>query len=181
MVYISPKFQDTDFVWPPSLNQKIDIFEDRVQGWQLSIAESCRTVSEHSGYGVLHIITSYFEMIAKYLEGFAARGQSEEYFRKGALAVLPETAATSDTVLKHLYEGLRCGLYHGGMTTPRILISWGADHPMLPSADGELLLLNPELLLNRMTAHFSGYVSDLRNTANHDLRTRFEKRFDFCG
>jgi hypothetical protein len=89
MAYISPHYQQTDFPSGLSLDQKIEVFADRVRGWQLNIAQKCRETSQHSGYGVLHIITSYFEMIAKYEDGFAAKGNSEDYFKKGVLLVFP--------------------------------------------------------------------------------------------
>jgi len=72
--------------------------------------------------------TSYFEMIAKYENGYAKTRRSEEHFRLGVYSVFPElrnfqasanvpgvqgnVVSIVDCVLDVLYEGLRCGLYH---------------------------------------------------------------------
>lgn len=37
-MWISPSFQDTDYPFPHSLDAKIILFEDRVLGWKLNIA-----------------------------------------------------------------------------------------------------------------------------------------------
>jgi hypothetical protein len=77
-MWITPKYQDTDFSWPLSVEDKITIFLDRTLGWQLEIANKCangekdaagNVVSEGipgSGYAVLHIVLSYFEMMPSF-------------------------------------------------------------------------------------------------------------------
>ena len=41
-------------------------------------------------FATLKVVTSYFEMIAKYRDGFNQPGQSGEYFKKGLTQVFPE-------------------------------------------------------------------------------------------
>ena len=139
-MWISPSYQDTSFSAPHSIDIKIILFEDRVLGWKLNIADQImngakradgseeRSPIPHGGYAALDIITSYFEMIAKYENGYAKTRRSEEHFRLGVYSVFPElrnfqasanvpgvqgnVVSIVDCVLDVLYEGLRCGLYH---------------------------------------------------------------------
>ena len=80
-MWISPTYQDSDFPVPHSIDTKITLFEDRALGWKLNIAEQIingkkkadgseeRPPIQHSGFAVLDIVFSYFEMIAKYENG----------------------------------------------------------------------------------------------------------------
>jgi hypothetical protein len=185
MAYISPNFQQIDFPSGLSLDQKIEVFADRVKGWQIEIAEKCRHTSQHSGYGVLHIIISYFEMIAKYENGLTENDRSKEFFKKGLRLVFPglvnHPSGVSDQVLDSLYEGVRCGLYHGGGTVGNIAITWDQKSAMGFSPDGKSILLNPEMIIEVVKAHFDSYVTRLRDAKNPELRERFNRRFDFQG
>ena len=92
---LSPSYQDTDFPVPHSLETKIALFEDRVLGWKLDIADQLINGSQekspirHSGYATLDIVFSYFEMIAKYEAGFTGL-ESGKYFKQGVYSVFPE-------------------------------------------------------------------------------------------
>jgi len=146
-MWVSPKSQDTDFAWPLSLEDKITIFLERTSGWQLDIADHCINGKrnskgelladpiEQSGFAVLHIVLSYFEMVAKYQEGFMTNGKSEHFFKKGVYSVFPHLKTVSssmvDNLLNILYFGARCGLYHGGMTDHRIVITSETPYPLI--------------------------------------------------
>ena len=78
---ISPNYFNTDFSWPLSIDDKITVFCDRIYGWQLDIADQIINYRKgsndeiieglpHAGYAVLHLVLSYFEMIAKYRASF---------------------------------------------------------------------------------------------------------------
>jgi hypothetical protein len=40
-MYITWNRQDTDFIWPLKLEDKIAIFYERIYGWQLHVADIC--------------------------------------------------------------------------------------------------------------------------------------------
>ena len=194
-MWISPKSQETDFVWPLALEDKITIFLDRTSGWQLDIADYCingkRNAEgellagpiEQSGFAVLHIVLSYFEMIAKYQEGFMTNGKSEYYFKQGVYSVFPhlktESSSMVDSLLNILYFGARCGLYHGGMTDHRIVVTGDTAYPMVLDMSKPQLKINPHLMVPELKAHLWEYGRQLRNPGNKVLRRNFEKRFDF--
>lgn len=194
-MWITPKAQDTDFTWPLTLEDKITIFLDRTSGWQLDIADHCingrrnargELVAEpiaQSGFAVLHIVLSYFEMVAKYQDGFMTNGKSEYYFKQGVYSVFPhlknENSSMVDSLLNILYFGARCGLYHGGMTDHRIVVTGEISYPMILDMPAPRLKINPALLVPALKTHLAEYGCQLRNPENAALRRNFKKRFDF--
>jgi hypothetical protein len=200
-IWLSPSYQDTDFPLPHSLETKITLFEDRVLGWKLNIADQLINGSQekspirHSGYATLDIVVSYFEMIAKYEDGFTGR-KSEEYFKKGVYSVFPEfknipppaqnplapvgkVVSLIDVVLDLMYEGIRCGLYHSGITNGKIFLTGEFKAPMSFELQNQILIVNPHLLVPKLKTHLQDYVARLRDVNNTDLRTKFERRYDF--
>ena len=121
---ISPRYTDRHFDYPLTLENKIDLFVDRVMGWQLDIADKCINGRlkdfQHSGFAVLSIALSYFEMIAQYHRGSVSKKRSAEYFEHGLRLVYPEVeqypAEVVNEPLHALYSGVRCGLYHYGLS-----------------------------------------------------------------
>ena len=194
-MWITPNYQDTDFPSPLSVEDKITIFLDRTYGWQLDIADKCingiidsdgNVISEpirHSGFAVLHVILSYFEMIAKLQDGFAQKGRSEHYFKEGVLSAFGSIKAYPadlvDDLLRVLYSGARCGLYHGGVTGPHIVITGDLKVPIAFSVQHRRLIINPHRLVPALKAHLEEYGRQLRDPANTQLRENFERRFDF--
>lgn len=206
-MFISPNYQAKDFPQPYSLDDKITIFADRTMGWKLDIADQLingkkrndgtneRSPIPDSGYATMDIIFSYFEMIAKFNDGYTQKGQSEKYFKSGVYSVFPiliqhqvpanipgvqgKVISVIDYVLDLLYEGVRCGLYHSGFTTGRIVITGGIRDPMALDIQNMILIINPHLLVPKLISHFNSYISLLRDPNNQELRNKFEARFEF--
>lgn len=183
MSWISPHFQYENFPSPMSLDQKIDVFEDRVKGWQLDIAQQCADHIHHSGFAVLDIVCSYFEMIAKFQDGFAASGKSKKYFKKGVYSVFPSLrnnpSQALDKLLIKLYEDVRCGLYHSGITGRGIALSGDFKYSIEFTSPPDTVNINPHRLVPDLSQHFQSYIDQLRNPKNQDLRKNFESRFDY--
>ena len=181
MVWISPNFKDDDFPSGMSIEQKIKVFADRVNGWQLNIAQQCADNITHSGFAVLHIVVSYFEMIAKYRDGFTQDRESEQYFTKGVFSVFPELenqGQISDRLLDKLYSEVRCGLYHGGITGSNIWITSDFDSSIVFATD-EKVAINPHRLVLALKQHFKSYIQELQDSRNKSLRDNFEARFSY--
>jgi hypothetical protein len=181
---ISPHFQDIDFPSGMSLDQKIELFADRVKGWKLDIAQQCADNIPHSGFAVLDIVCSYFEMIAKYQDGFTNDGKigtSEKYFRKGFENVFPNLSdpppEVREKILKKLYKDVRCGLYHAGITGPNIELSGDFNFSVKFVSPPDKVQINPHRLVPDLERHFQSYIRQLRDHKNEDLRKKFEARF----
>ena len=88
---ISPNHTDEEYSNPWTIEDKIEIFRDRVQGWQLGVAKAMIEKSiPHHQIAVLYIAFSYFEMISKYKEGYTGNKKSRIYFKKGIHDVFPD-------------------------------------------------------------------------------------------
>ena len=206
-MFMSPKYEASDFPIPRSIDDKITIFEDRIFGWKLDIADQLingrnhsdgsqeRTPIPHSGYAALDIVFSYFEMIAKYEDGYLDFGKSKHYFRQGVYSVFPAmrnyqvpaevpgvqgiVVSLVDYVLDLMYIGVRCGLYHRGSTSGRVVLSEGFRGPLIFDPQNISLGINHRLLVPKLKEHFASYIKRLRDEGNPELRNNFEARFDF--
>ncbi|MFQ5814151.1 MAG: hypothetical protein ACE5I2_13330 [Anaerolineae bacterium] len=177
---ISRTFYKHDFP-NPSLDDKITLFEDRVIGWLLEIAQQLAENIPHSGFGVLMILASYFEMIAKFQDGYRNESGSEEYFKKGLDWVFPNHFKANEA--KFIYREFRNSLYHAGITGPRVQLSRAHPSPMeCTNLNGQLALkINPHTLPGALEQHFVAYVTQLRNPNEQNLRENFRSRFDYQG
>lgn len=192
-MWVSPKYQDIDFSSPLTIDQKIILFEDRVIGWQLGIANqvingdsiSTGRPNENSihgsGFAVLSIVFSYFEMIAKFSDGYTEKDKSKEYFNKGVHQVFQELdnypAIEVTNLLTILYEGVRCGLYHDGMIGSKIILTIDLESAIGYDPQNHLLIINPHRLPIALINHFSTYIKELKDPSNITLRLNFEKKF----
>lgn len=199
--FISPNFTSQQFPGgPETLEEKLLVFSDRVRGWQLAIADQVSVQIPHSGFAVLSIITSYFEMIGMYAYGpnqtkqVPAKGGgqtqqgwgSRDYFEAGVNAAFPHLANANPQhtrwFMSAMYKNVRCGLYHQGATRSRILLTGE-----IPDAfqftnlenNGHLIMINPRTLVEHLKGHFSSFVLAVSNPANQANRQNFESMYDF--
>lgn len=206
-MFVSPNYEASDFPILCSIDAKITIFEDRIFGWKLDIADQLvngvvgpdgnqdRFPVPHSGYAALDIVFSYFEMIAKYEDGYLDFGKSKHYFRQGVYSVFPTmrnhqipaevpgvqgiVVSLVDYVLDLMYIGVRCGLYHSGSTSGRVVLSEGFRGPFIFDPQNISLGINHRLLVPKLKEHFTSYIKRLRDEGNQELRNNFEARYDF--
>lgn len=199
-MWITPHHRMDDFTTPWSLDDKITIFQEQTYGWQLHVADQCINgyTAENgneipwiadSQYAVLSIVFSYFEMFAKYEHGFIPQNPKQqfsgEYFRRGIKSIFPMINSYPqhiiDTILDHLYEGVRCGLYHAGIIQTAVVLTDGTTNAMElrgPHPRILRLYINPELLVSQLKDHLQQYVDKLHDPSNITLRSNFERRFD---
>jgi hypothetical protein len=193
---VTPKHMRSDFPFSLSLDQKITIFFERVDGWQLSIADQIvNGIKDKNGkiihfplpdsaYAVLSIVWSFFEMIAKYESGYIGIDKCRFYFKKGVRSVFPDlekeySQPLVDEVLNVLYDWVRCRLYHCGFTDPKVFVRNDIRVASMVLTKQKKLIVNPELLVPALRKHLEEYIERLRAVGNIQLRKNFEKRFDF--
>ncbi|UJG43593.1 MAG: hypothetical protein K9W46_00075 [Candidatus Heimdallarchaeum endolithica] len=198
--YLSKNFTNKDFPseyskW--SLDDKIKLFIDRVKYWQLDIANKVINGFEttkglkftgipDSGFATLNILFVYFETIGKY--GYRPLGKPKEKFIAGFKAVhndLKWNYATSEnelvTIAKKVYEKVRCGVYHVGMTEQDISLTSETKNPfeIIWSKDKiKYIIINPHELARDLLKHCDIYEKRLRDSSEEKLRKNFEKGFD---
>lgn len=190
-MWISWKHQDTDFSGPLTFEEKVEVFYQQTLGWQLHIAglvaNGGTTLGEnkpvspirHSGFAVLHICLSYFELIGSLV---SSKPRSSMRFKAGVQRVLPglvNDSADSAALLRRLHEGARCGLYHEGRTRPGVGLGRPPDgSPIAYDPQSRTVVISPERLPRVLKAHLEQFRSELLDPANSRLRDVFERRFD---
>lgn len=179
VIAISPKHTTRDFPDGWTIDNKIDVFEARIEGWQIGIAKEI-IIKEipHRGFALLHIVFSYFEMIGKYIHGYIGEEKSKYYFGKGVQATFAVSPA-EEKFLKVLYSSVRNGLYHLGMTKINVMLRDDIPGSIGFNSEKNILAICPDRLVEDLDIRFHDYVSKLRDTKNVELRENFEKRFDY--
>ncbi len=183
VIAISPKYT-FDKLASGALSDKIDVFEDQMQGWVFDQANQLKGL-QHAGFGILAIVLSYFEPIGQFLEGRA--GKSDKQFLAGLAAVFPDAGSSiPDSVLGELYNQLRCGMFHQGITKSKVVITRTGRNPIevvYSTDDGTVhqIVVVPVLLLEQSEGHLKKYVAELRDATNTQLRSNFESWFNARG
>lgn len=196
-MWLTWKHEEADFSPPLTFDQKVEVFYEQTLGWQLHIADLLANggttfgefklgqggypvpVIRHSGFAVLHICLSYFELIGSLLQ--AKPQSSSKAFNVGIRAVPDAIDPSSATgkVLRKLYDGARCGLYHEGRTRLGIGLGQPPDGKAIAYVKKrDMIGISPERLPRVLKAHLAQFRLELLNPANTQLRERFEHRFD---
>lgn len=177
---ISPRFQSGKLS-PGTLDDKIDVFEDQMQGWLFDQANLLKS-SQHAGFAILAIVLSYFEPIGQFLEGRV--GGSQDQFSRGLAAVFPTIDPIAHRVVyRELYNQLRCGMFHRGITKSKVTITLGGPNAIevgytMPAGTVDSIRVVPIRLLEESEQHLKRYTSMLREAASVQLRINFEAWFD---
>ncbi len=184
---------------PLRLDDKIDLFECRVDVWQLGTAVALLTAIEchqppsiwsHAAYGLLSCSISYFEMIGKTLNPASkTAGTAKIDFNYGFCDVYPKFASASgrcqDKDVPHVQQfrdRLRNGLYHLACTKQHLWIhndvEITSDDFYVTTHSPPQYLVNPHRMVRSVVDHFPSFISRIRDTNNLHLRSRFEAFFD---
>jgi hypothetical protein len=158
---------------PNNIDDKIYIYERQVKKWFLERANRL-IKGGNNGFIVLMICLSYLEGVEQYIRGQESNGHSKEFFRYSMHRIYPYKF--QDNELNNLYSEARCGLFHNGMVSGKILISKTYnDSVYIP--DAYTIQINPQMLLNDINQDFKKYLMILRNHQNNTERIRFDNMF----
>jgi|SRR6185503_1219570 hypothetical protein len=177
-IAISPRFT-TEKLASGKLEDMIDVFEDQMRGWLIDPANQL-VHHQHAGFGILAIVLSYFEPIGQFLDGKA--GKSKAQFTRGLKAVFPDLEKNvSAKIIAELYDQLRCGMFHHGITKSKVAIAPSGPHSLSvawgPKGELRQVMVVPRYLMGHLEEHLTRYVGELRDPANGKLRENFEKWF----
>lgn len=188
--YISP-----NYTWGkienPSLDDLLDVFEDRVRGWLLEPVDSLLQLPQ--GFvSAISLLFTYFESIQIYISGQDNKGTSKRFFINGFLAVFGSPGIDKSqlkNMAKTIYTEGRCGFFHNGLSGRKILYSKARDEALtvtLPKVDCKIdfngkvqsIVINPDRFYKCVKRHFEKYIFDLRKNENKNLRENFKKAVD---
>lgn len=186
---ISPSFEASKLD-APTVDDLIDVFEDRTLGWVLKPADFMMATPglEITGFG---ISLAYFEGIWSYIQCLDSNNRSRDFFRGGFVDVFRSSGAPEillERAAGVLYADARCGFFHDTMFRDRIYFSAWYGKPiaiMVPLVNGapdpageiDAMVIYPKEYAQYLMGHFSKFVARLRDSANAELRANFEA---FC-
>jgi hypothetical protein len=188
--FISPHFP-SEKLDSPSVEDLIDVFEDRLSSWLLGPAKKLleHPVDRVAGFA---LSLSYFEGISIYLRGEDSKGKSKHFFRDGFVDVFRPSRlepALLERVADVLYEDGRCGFFHDAMFRTRVYFSEYYGEPLviaLPKVNGvideageiQTLVVHCPKYFEYLEGHFTKYVARLRDKSESDLRGTFQAACD---
>jgi len=195
---ISAHYTDAKLPAGCPVDDKIDVFEDWMNGWLLlhayALSDGAYKLRTDAGFAILMLTTAYFEPIESYHTGRPSHGQSKEFFRRGFLRVFSDLPATlreygyadadrvAEDIADEAYIHLRCGLFHEGGTRYKLLIREDTAPLgcMLDRTTGHVgsIVIDPGKFLAVVQHHLQTYVGQLRDPSQIDLRHKFEAFFD---
>ena len=186
---ISPSYSDKKFD-NPSVDDLIDVFEDRLRFWVLEPAKGLLNTTRGQ-IAAFCLALTYFEGIWSYIEGRGSQGHSKQFFENGFVDVF-RSSNLKEKLLRRvagiLYADARCGFFHDGMFRARAYfasLSQGEMLVTLPKKQGQIdedgaiqsLLIDAGRFLSTVERHFGRYVSSLRDSANVEGREKFRVAF----
>ena len=183
---ISPHFTRDKVRNKPSIDDKIDVYEDRLQGWVFDHAmwllSSSYPLSEHAHMAVLLLTNAYFEQTWCYRVGRESDGNEFTFFKEGFNDVFGITPEHSGKMSGVFWSEVRSKLSHEGLPGSRVIVDTTLKGPLAYTFNDRLkigsIVINPRLFLETLHAHFRSFVSQLRDQSQVELRKRFETFFD---
>ena len=160
----------------------VAIYEDQVRGWFHDQARILEKNSDHAGFVLLLVSLAYVEGHAIFMRGKDSRNKSKEFFREGFKDIFNpqgQTQSVIDQAIDKLYGEVRCGLFHTGMTTSKVVLG-RFDNPVMMVLDSTgqdviQIRINPHKTLDQVENHLSAYVTRLRDPKEKELRKNFHK------
>lgn len=184
--HISPRFMASK-ASPGSFDDWVDIWEDRVWGWQLEHAENLLQQGPNAALAALHLAVAFIEPYEVFRTGQSSQGRSKRYFVTGFNRLFqgvqpPLSPAQLDAVADAIYVEVRCGLFHGGMTGTRVYLTNdvpGIKVQLDPKTNTvQQVLLNPAVFVQGVVTEFRSFVARLRDPADPEhaaLKQNFEQ------
>jgi hypothetical protein len=180
MIAISPQFDQTKLAGG-QIEDKIDVYEDQILGWLIAPAKLMLN-HQHAGFAILTLALTYFEPLGQFLPGESSR--SVDCFKRGFFSVYPNAPSIDDSVIGVLYDQLRCGMFHRGITKALVQITQnqGASIVVRQGSGSEVtsVIVNPWSLLTDIEMHVKTYCAALGDPAD-PRRRAFNSWFDARG
>ncbi|NJO00171.1 MAG: hypothetical protein HC875_41690 [Anaerolineales bacterium] len=204
-VIISPLDLKESTPKPWSLEDKINIFECRVEVWQLGVAveilkeieaHDIPSIWSHAGFSLISVAFSYFEMIGKSLNPNSRKsGTAGEDFNWGFCDVYKEYKPTLNSYkdkdispdVVGFRDRVRNGLYHLAYPKKDVGIH---NEDLISTKDfyiknysdvvevRRVYWVNPHRMIRTIVDHFPTFIARLNDPSFITLHVKFEEFFD---
>ncbi len=156
ILYFSPKYKFSDLNWDDK-EILIDAFKDRVEGFYLEPAEQLNGDKKGFAIGVLCVTT--IDFLARITTGTDnVGGRIKRWLTK----YIDEFGIDdpSRTLAQRFYEEFRNGLVHEGRIKNCGQFSNKYEEELI-HVEGEIMVINPVLLLKKIKTSFETYICDV--------------------
>jgi hypothetical protein len=154
------------------------ILDDRIKGRFLGMVERIVDV-EFSGFAALALDCLLIETLQQFIEGVheTPRGKGKEYFQRFLTAASFGGEFDLNSAGK-FYDQFRCGILHQAEIKGSSKV-WKVGRMAQPTADGKGLIVNHQILHDKVRVAFASYLRELRRGKDQTLRDNFKKKMDF--
>src|SRR3989338_4084293 len=159
---------------PYGVETKVEIYQDRVMGWFLDYGEQLKNKPDGE-FLLLQIAVGYIEGNQQLREGCSSKNRSEAFFKSAVKRIFGQEVLEDDAVT--LYEEVRCGLFHDGMPSKRVLLSNNFETAIRHYEGG--IYINSRLFFEKIKVDCLSYVRELKQKDDPALLRNFEKMFYF--
>jgi hypothetical protein len=175
--WVSPHFTEADKGSTPDNDALIEVFRDRIDGWQLSIAEEMlRQIEDsplypamkHAAYALISVVFSYFEMVGQLVKMPGKKTGATDDFVAGFEDVYPAWKGRTRDI-ETVYDRIRCGMFHNGYTKRGVYID--GDYTVTFELKSGIVQLNPHTLVRDLRKHFTALTTRLEIKTNSNLRS----------
>lgn len=182
MISVSRHYRDSH-IKADTFETRVAIYEDQIRGWFLDQARVLEKASDHAGFVTLLVVLSYVEGHAIFYKGQDSKDSSRRFFTDAFKAIFPlsgDSPELIDDAVNELYNQMRNGLFHTGMTRGKVILSGQFPGPVqiiLDRASKAILRIevNPVKMLETVEDHLSHYLMRLRNPEEKELRENFDQ------
>lgn len=151
----------------------LEVYKDILDHCVLNFAEQIKA-SPHSGFAVLLLVSSTYELLGRMLRGQRGAGgkkEAEPNFIEGFTRVFDKC---SPVAAKNVYSWLRCGLFHEGAIKPGIRLREQSEAVEEVSNSKEIGI-DPKKLLEVTKSFFDNFfnkfIPDIKSSASSDPTT----------
>ena len=168
---------------PANIEHKIKIYEREVKEWFFRPATDLLSQdSFKNSFLVLMVCMSYIEGVEQYKTGIDSSRRSKECFVDSVRRLYP--GEYQDENVGKLYSKSRCGLFHNGMVKGGVIFNNTFENVIKFEKNGEVIKINPTVLLNDIKDDFERYINELKNINNinrdennRTVRENFDRMF----
>jgi hypothetical protein len=160
----------------------IDIFEDRMMGRffiPINEIKGCR----FAGFVIMGVLCLLIETLEQFRKGVEAtprkRGEGEKYFVSFLTTPPTQEKFCEADLAKKFYDSIRCGILHQAEIKGSSRIRIDVPKLMEKTEDGEGLIINRNLFIEKMEKELKSYIKMLRDDKHEELRANFIKKMDY--
>ena len=139
-----------------------------------NIAKKLRKDNE-AGFVILMIASSYLESNQQYRDGSSSQGKSTIYIKKALKRIFPNISIEEENIF---VDGVRCGLFHEGITKKGIFINASQKDVFISNSQSGTLIVNPHKFLDAVRKDLEDYIKSLKRKRNNEERDKFGNMWD---